>query len=314
MPAIDVQGTAVAYRDLGVPAGMPDAPAVVFGHGLLFGGWMFRAQVDVLKDRYRCVTIDWRGQGESPAARDGYDMDSLTSDAVALINRLGIAPVHWVGLSMGGFVGQRLAARHGELLRSLTLLDTSAEAEDPAKARDRRRLALFQVFFGVKPVLGKIKPLLFGPEFLADPGSDEVIREWLTRLSGTRRTAVRKAVLGVAGRLTVAAEIGGITVPTLVAVGADDRATPPEHSRRIAGRIPGARLRVVPNCGHSSPLEQPAVISALLDEFLGEVDRTGSGVSPKGLRGRAGRGGLGGAEVAEGDEGDGAEGFLRPVR
>jgi 3-oxoadipate enol-lactonase len=277
MPTIDVPGATVAYRDTGVPAGVPDAPTVVFGHGLLFGGWMFRSQVAALQERYRCVTIDWRGQGESPAARAGYDMDSLTADAVALITRLGTGPVHWVGLSMGGFVGQRLAARHGELIRSLTLLDTSAEAEEPAKVRERRQMALFQLVFGMGPLLGKVKPLLFGPGFLADPGSDELIGEWIRRLGETRRTAVRKAVLGVAERMPVAAELGRITAPTLVVVGADDRATPPEHSRRIASAIPGARLSIVPDCGHSSTLEQPGVLGDLLTEFLSEVDRAGSG-------------------------------------
>jgi 3-oxoadipate enol-lactonase len=277
MPTIDVPGAVVAYRDTGVPDGVPDAPAVVFGHGLLFGGWMFRSQVAALRGRYRCVTIDWRGQGASPAARAGYDMDSLTSDAVALITGLGLAPVHWVGLSMGGFVGQRLAARHGELVRSLALLDTSAEAEEPARARERRRLALFQLAFGIGPVLGKVKPLLFGPGFLADPANDELISEWRRRLGQTRRTAVRRAVLAVAGRASVAAELGRITAPTLVVVGADDRATPPEHSRRIASGIPCARLRIVPGCGHSSTLEQPAVISDLLAEFLGQVDQAADG-------------------------------------
>jgi 3-oxoadipate enol-lactonase len=273
MPTIEVPGAVVAYQDTGAPDGKPDAPTVVFGHGLLFGGWMFRAQVAALQGRYRCVTIDWRGQGASPAARHGYDMESLTSDAVALINRLGIAPVHWVGLSMGGFVGQRLAARHGELIRSLTLLDTSADAEEPAKVRERERLALFQLFFGITPVLGKVKPLLFGSRFLADRDSDELIGEWLGRLRKTRRAGLRKAVLGVARRTSVAAELGGITARALIVVGADDRATPPEHSRRIATGIPGSRLRVVPDCGHSSTLEQPDAISNLLTEFLGEVDQ-----------------------------------------
>ncbi|MGH3294102.1 MAG: alpha/beta fold hydrolase [Trebonia sp.] len=172
--------------------------------------------------------------------------------------------------------GQRLAARHGELVRSLTLLDTSADAEEPARVRERRQLALFHLLFGVRPILGRVKPLLFGPGFLADPGSDELISEWLRRLGETRRSAVRKAVLGVAERAPVAAELGGITAPTLVVVGADDRATPPEHARRIADGIPGARLRIVPDCGHSSTLEQPGVLSDLLTEFLSKVDQADS--------------------------------------
>jgi pimeloyl-ACP methyl ester carboxylesterase len=284
MPTFEVPGATVAYRDTGMPDGVADAPTVVFGHGLLFGGWMFRSQVAALQGRYRCVTIDWRGQGESPEARGGYDMDSLTSDAVALITRLGVGPVHWVGLSMGGFVGQRLAARHGELIRSLTLLDTSAEAEEPAKARARRQMALFQLVFGIEPILGKVKPLLFGAGFLADPGNDELIGEWRRRVGATRRTAVRKAVLGVAGRLAVTPELDAITAPTLVVVGADDRATPPGHSRRIAADIRGARLRIVPDCGHSSTLEQPGAVSDLLTEFLGEVDQAGHGPQPAAAR------------------------------
>jgi 3-oxoadipate enol-lactonase len=277
MPTIDVRGRVIGYTDSGAPAGNPGAPAVVFGHGLLFGGWMFRPQIETLREHYRCVTVDWRGQGETPATRAGYDMDTLTGDAAELIAALGLGPVHWVGLSMGGFVGQRLAARHGELLRSLTLLDTSADAEMPARARERVRLAWFQVFFGIRPVLGQIRPLLFGPAFLMNPASADVIAEWWRRLRGSSRSAIRKAVIGVARRAALDGEIGRITLPTLVVVGADDRATPPAHAERIAALIPGARLRVVADCGHSSTLEQPAVVSTLLAEFLAAVDQAAVG-------------------------------------
>ena len=252
MPTMNVRGTVVGYTDTGAPDGVPDAPAIVFGHGLLFSGWMFHPQVEALRDRYRCVTIDWRGQGDTPPTRDGYDMDSLTGDATGLIAELGIAPVHWVGLSMGGFVGQRIAARHGELLRSLTLLDTSADAEEPAKAREHRMLATVYLLFGVKPVLGQVKPLLFGSAFLADPASQALIAEWLRRLRGSSRTGIRKAVLGVGNRAPIIDEIGRIDAPTLLVTGADDKSTPPERAERIAARIPGARLQIVPDCGHSS--------------------------------------------------------------
>ena len=94
---------------------------IVFSHGLLWSGEMFRPQIDALKDRFRCVAFDHRGQGQSPVARSGYDMDTLTADAAALIEGVGAAPCHFVGLSMGGFVGMRLAARRPELLRSLLI-------------------------------------------------------------------------------------------------------------------------------------------------------------------------------------------------
>ncbi|WP_040695611.1 alpha/beta fold hydrolase [Nocardia vinacea] len=272
MPTITIDGAPIAYTDTGAPAGRPEAATVMFGHGLLFGGWMFQPQIEVLREHYRCITIDWRGQGASPATTRGYDMDTLTGDAAAVIRRLEVAPVHWVGLSMGGFIGQRIAARHGALLRTLTLLDSSAEPEDSNKIGEYKRLALALRLFGARPILGKIEPHLFGPSFLANPANRPAIDKWAARLGRCDRAAVRKAVLGVADRASVEHEITAITMPTLVVVGADDTATPPARSERIAELIPAARLHTIADCGHTSSLEQPTAITVLLRDFLGTID------------------------------------------
>ena len=272
MPTLTTNGVTVAYSDTGVPSARPDAPTVVFGHGLLFSGWMFSAQIAALRDAYRCVTIDWRGQGDSPPAEDGYDMDALTGDASALIEHLGVAPVHYVGLSMGGFVGQRLAARRPGLVRSLVLLDTSAEAEDPSAARKDRLLANIFRVFGLGPVRRPTMKLIFGPTFLADPGSEPTVAEWVRQISQCDRGALRRAVLAVANRTAVTSEIAAITAPTLVIVGEHDTATPPERSRVITGAIGGARLEIVPNSGHSSTIEQPDAVTSLIRSFITGVD------------------------------------------
>ncbi|GAA4558403.1 alpha/beta fold hydrolase [Pseudonocardia xishanensis] len=245
-----------------------DGEVVLFGHGLLFGGWMFRAQVAALRARYRCVTVDWPGQGDTPAGP--CDMDTLTARAAQVIRAVG-APVHWVGLSMGGFVGLRLAARHPDLVRSLVLLDTSADAEDPGRAREHRLLALVQRWVGMRPIAGCVAPVVFGPAFLADPANGPVVGEWVGRLARGDRAGIRRAVLAVADRAPVAAELHRITAPTLVVVGADDLATPPDHAERIAAGIRGARLELLSDCGHSSSLERPDAVSALLSEFLGSL-------------------------------------------
>ncbi|MEE6177281.1 alpha/beta fold hydrolase [Mycobacterium sp. 050134] len=273
MPTFERGPAAIHYTDTGAPAGDPHAATVFFGHGLLFGGWMFRAQVGALRNRYRCVAIDWRGQGDSAPTSGGHDMDTLTDDATALIEALGVGPVHFVGLSMGGFVGQRLAARRGDLVRTLTLLDTSAGPEDPDKARRYRLMARAYLLTGISPLRGAVQPLMFGPEFLGDPRSKPVLDEWAARLRRCRRSATSKAVLAVADRDGIETEIPGITAPTLVIVGADDVATPPAKSRRIVELIEGARLVQIPNCGHSSSVEQPDAVSALLADFLdGQAD------------------------------------------
>jgi 3-oxoadipate enol-lactonase len=269
MPTLRVNGTTIAYSDTGAPPDHPDAPTIVFGHGLLFSGWMFHAQIAVLRERYRCIALDWRGQGDTPpAATGGYDMDTLTSDVVAVIEALQLGPVHYVGLSMGGFVGLRLGARHGDLLRSLTLLDTSADPEEPAAARQDRLLAVVYRLIGIKPVAGKVLPLMFGPTFRDDPATKPVVDEFIQRLSRLDRGGMRKAVLAVANREPVYAEIDRIAVPTLVIVGADDTPTPPDKARRIAERVPGARLEIVADSGHSSTVEQPEAVTALLSDFL----------------------------------------------
>src|SRR5205823_2727516 len=125
VPMLAVNGVRLYYDDTG-GSGEP----IVFSHGLLWSGRMFEAQVAALRGRYRCITYDHRGQGRSdvPRARS-HDMETVTDDAASLIEALGAAPVHFVGLSMGGFVGMRLAARRPELLRSLVLLETSADPE-----------------------------------------------------------------------------------------------------------------------------------------------------------------------------------------
>jgi pimeloyl-ACP methyl ester carboxylesterase len=113
---------------------------------------------------------------------------------------------------------------------------------------------------------------MFAPTFRADPGQRPFVAEWLRRLGRCDRGAIRRAVLGVANRAAVSHEIAAITAPTLVIVGADDVPTPVERAREIAAAISGARLEIVPDCGHSSAVEQPAAVTALLQEFLAAAE------------------------------------------
>lgn len=268
MPLVEVNDVKINIEDTGPPAGRPDAPSVVFGHGLLFSGRMFDAQVDRLASNYRCVTIDWRGQGRSPAASGGYDMDTLSVDAAAIIDELGLGRVHYVGLSMGGFVGMRLAARMPEIIRSLSLLDTSAGPEDPDKVSRYRLLAKVYGLLGLGPVKSKVLPIMFGPTFLASDASGLIVEAWMNEVKSAKRSGMKQAIYGVTDREPILAELGRIAAPTLVVVGADDVATPVAKSEAIAGAIAGSHLEIVPAAGHSSTIEQPAALSDLLEDFI----------------------------------------------
>lgn len=268
MPLVDANGIQIHITDTGSPAADPQAPVIVFGHGLLFSGHMFRAQIERLRSAYRCITIDWRGQGQTPATPGGYDMDSLSEDAAAVIEGLSVGAVHYVGLSMGGFVGMRLAARRPDLIRSLVLLDTSAGPEDADKVKQYRMLASIYRWVGMGPLENKVKPLMFGPTFLAGPEAQAGVDEWRSVLRSVNRIGMKKAIQGVTDRLPIVSELGGITAPTLVVVGEDDVATPVHKAEAIVAGIPGSTLKKVPRCGHSSTVEQPEALSDLIGEFL----------------------------------------------
>lgn len=261
MPTIRVNGATLYYEETGA-----GPETLVFTHGLLMNGRMFDAQVAALSDRYRCVTFDFRGQGQSEVTRDGYDMDALTLDAAALIEALGYAPCHFAGLSMGGFVGMRLAARHPHLLRSLILLDTSAEPEPNAV-----RYRLFEVMarvLGVSAVVDRVMPLLFGQTFLSDPTRATERVQWRTRIAANDRRGAMRAAEGVITRRPVTGEITAITHPTLIVVGDQDVATVPQRAQRIQALIPGSRLMVIPDAGHSSTIEAPEAVTAAIEAFL----------------------------------------------
>jgi pimeloyl-ACP methyl ester carboxylesterase len=265
---LEVNGAQVFVEDTGLPPGSPDVESVVFGHGVLFSGRQFRAQIDRLRDRYRCVAVDFRGQGLSPASDSGYDMDTLTEDVVAIIDKLGLGAVHFVGLSMGGFVGMRLAARHPELVRSLVLLDTSSGPEPRANIPRYKLLAAVYMWIGIRPVRKPVEKIMFGPTYLRDPRSRAELDEWVEELSGLDKLGVKKAIYGVIEREPIHPEIGRITAPTLVAIGADDVATTREKSEAIVAGIPGSRLEVIADAGHSSSIEQPDAVADLIESFI----------------------------------------------
>jgi pimeloyl-ACP methyl ester carboxylesterase len=249
-----------------------NGPPVLFCHGLLWDTRLFAPQVDALRGRHRCIAWDHRGQGRSEVTEGGYDMDTLAADAAALIERLGVAPVHFVGLSMGGFVGLRLAIRRPELLRSLVLIDTSAGPEAPANVPRYRLLNFIARWFGFRPVVDRVMPILFGHSFLADPARAAQRAEFRARLLALDRIGTPRAVRGVIERAGVADQLHCIRTPTLVLVGEEDVATPPDKSVALATGIAGARLLRIPNAGHTSTLEQPAAVNAALAQFLAAID------------------------------------------
>lgn len=263
MPYIKVNGANIFYEEQG-----SGSETILFAHGLLWSGQLYEKQVAVLKDRYRCITFDFRGQGKTEVTRSGYDMDTLCEDAVALIKALRIIPCNFIGLSMGGFIGMRLAFRFPGLLRSLILLETSADPEPKENIGKYRMLNLFARCFGIGIVSGKVMPIMFGKKFLNDPSRKPLILEMKNRIAANHRLGITRAVKGVIDRNGVYDEIKEIKIPTLVVVGDQDVATVPAKAKRIHDQITGSKLVVIPGAGHTSAIEEPEAINKVIIDFL----------------------------------------------
>lgn len=266
MPIINVNNADIYYEDSA--PNDTQKPVIVFAHGLLWSSQMYEKQVAYFKSDYRCIAFDFRGQGQSQITKSGYDMESLTEDTLGLLAALEVDKCHFVGLSMGGFVAQRIAIKHPERLLSLTLLETSADPEDPKNVPQYRKLVKAIRWLGIKRVSNKVMPIMFGSTFLADKLRKSDRKQWLTMLQGNRKGGVIKATTGVIERTGTYEQLSEITTPTLIIVGDEDAATPYAKSERMHFAIAGSKLAVIKGAGHTSTVEEPDQVNRVLNEFL----------------------------------------------
>lgn len=267
MPYANINGAKLWYTDTEL-----GESTILFVHGLLMSGDMFTAQIAALTAEYRCISLDLRGQGRSEISDTGYDMDSLAKDVVALIQHLKSGPCHFVGLSMGGFIGLRLAIHYPRLLLSLALLDTSADPEPAASARKYRIMAWIARLLGFAPVIGRVMNIMFGKSFLADPDKQALRNSWKKRILDNSRSGLFRAANGVIKRAGVYEQLGTIRCPTVVIVGDEDVATPPSRARRMHEAISGSRLVTITGAGHSSSIEQPEAVNLALRDFYSSLN------------------------------------------
>jgi len=278
---IVVEGAPLWVQETGT-----EGPAVVFSHGLLLTHDLFDAPLAALADTYRCVAYDHRGQGRSATGGILYaiDIERFYQDALALIESLDAAPCHWVGQSLGSYVGMRLAARRPDLVRSLVLLSPrvrantqwfvvqveilclavrAAQAPGPAGHALRRALATYAMHE------------LLGPTFMSDAArvhDRQVFRtDLMTRITPATIPAIRGTVRYPDNWPAMLAQI---RAPTLIIAGEEDRTydTGVQHAREVQDAVPGSRLITVARAGHALLLEQPAIVSEAIVDFLRSID------------------------------------------
>jgi len=264
MPSIEVNGVEIYYEEKGT-----GAETVVFAHGLLWSHKMFRDQIDYLSKDYRVIAYDHRGQGKSES-KGPFDMETVAEDAAALIEKLSGESVHFIGLSMGGFVGMRLASRHPHLIKTLVLLETSANAEPVENLPQYKTLNGIVKWLGViPPIASKVMHIMFAESWLADKTNAASIKHWKKELSSNKKS-ITGPVEGVIYRKGVEDELKNINCPTLIIVGDEDVATKPEKAKYIQMGIAKAKLHMIAGAGHSSCIEKPNEVNRLIEDWLVE--------------------------------------------
>ena len=257
-----INGVALHYTLEGPQA----APVVTFCHSLAADSTLWALQRRALASTYRVLCFDWRGHGGSDSSPGPYTFEQLADDARALLAKLGIDRTHFVGMSMGGMVGQVLALRSPEILSSLTLCDTTAMMpKDRAASWDAKIAAASTDFESlVGPAVDVFLPKGFSE---SHPEVVEMVKTMFRRTSPEGYIACAHPIRD----FNVIERLHEIRVPTLVVVGEQDMGTPVPASKAIAERIPGARLHVLANAAHLSNLAQPDEFNRVIGAFIAEV-------------------------------------------
>jgi 3-oxoadipate enol-lactonase len=241
-----------------------NGPLVTMSHSLGCNLTMWDEQARTLKQRYQVLRFDTRGHGQTSAPTGAYTLDQLADDLHGLLMELGITQTHFVGLSMGGMIGQVFALNYPYMMQSLVLCDTTSRVPPEAWSSWEERICTVQAK---------------GMEALVEP----TIESWFTRPFREQRRDVTdkvRAMLrstppqGYIGcchaipKLNTIDRLGEMRCPTMVVVGEEDPRTPVAAARTIHEALPSSELVVLKSASHLSNMEQPEAFNGALLDFL----------------------------------------------
>lgn len=239
---------------------------LLFVHAFPLNRRMWAPQVEALSDRYRCLTVDLRGFGESDAPSGPYSLDEMAADLVGVLDALQLDRVTLVGLSMGGYIAFAFWRRAADRLRALVLADTRAGADSEAIRASRETLAQQAEQEGLAPVVAAQLPRLLSPAASAD------LRQWVSdMIEEATPQGVAGALRAMAARPDAGAVLPQITCPVLAMAGADDVVTPAAEMAAMAKQLPAATFQVLAGAGHLANLEAAAEFNSALDAFMGAL-------------------------------------------
>ena len=245
-----------------------EGPWLAMSHSLACNLSMWDEQANLLSHKFKVLRYDTRGHGQSSAPPGPYTLGQMADDVNALFDALGIRRAHWVGLSMGGMIGQTFALKYPGVFQSMVLADTSSRLPPNAAELwgERVRIAREQ---GMEPL---VEPTL--ARWLTEPFRNtrkDVVERIARDIRATKPEGYAGACEAIV-KLDLLDRLKEIDCPTLVIVGEQDPGTPPEMARLIHQNIPASELVEIPSAAHLANIEQPEAFNRALLSFL---DRAG---------------------------------------
>lgn len=244
-----------------------EGPVVTFSHSLATNLSMWDEQARSLKGRYRVLRFDTRGHGQTSAPPGPYTLEQLAEDLHGLLTGLGIKETHFVGLSMGGMIGQVFALKYPKAVQSLVLCDTTSRYPKDVWPMWEERIRNVQAK-GMEPMVEPTLQRWFTAPFR------ERRRDVIQRVAAMIRSTPPQGYIGCCHaipKIDTTDRLREIRCPALVIVGEEDPGTPVEMARAIHGALPGAELAILKRASHLSNMEQPEEFNGLLLAFLAKA-------------------------------------------
>jgi len=239
-------------------------PVVTLSHSLACNLHMWDEQAKALASRYTVLRFDTRGHGQTSAPAGAYSLEQMGEDFKGLLDGLGITQTHFVGLSMGGMIGQTFALKYPAMVQSLVLCDTSSRYPAAAASIWEERIKTVTAK-GMEPMVAGTLERWFTAPFRARR------KDVMERISGLIRSTPPAGYIGCCHalpKINVTDRLKELSCPALVIVGEEDPGTPVAMAREIHAALPGAQLAILRSASHLSNVEQPEEFTRVLLDFL----------------------------------------------
>ena len=240
-----------------------EGPWLAMSHSLACDSSMWNEQMELLTKSFRVLRFDTRGHGASDAPAGDYTLDMLAEDVLGMFRALNIDRCHWVGLSMGGMIGQTLALKSPGLFTSMVLADTTSRygADAASLWEGRMKTAREQ---GMKPLVDGTLSRWFTEPYRK--GHPETMKRFGDNIASTPVAGYCGCCAAIS-KINVTDRLKQIKCPVQIIVGEQDAGTPVEKAREIHAAIPGSELVVIPSAAHISNVEQPEAFNRALGDF-----------------------------------------------